>query len=186
LCFAGGRKLPFGASPQDVWGLLGRPDGIHQKQVDPMVIHSASDPRPRTALCGDYFYNYFSRGLDILFDGQNHRIKKFVLHTNFPGHTDFNCYIKCNFFIHCPLSGTNEDSHVGLNGDAPQPVITGFTKFSQVQEILGEGGRAAIQTQGSVSNPFGPTFVYGYRNIALEVMKNGHLATVTLFQTNPL
>ena len=35
-----------------------------------MVIHSASDPRPRTALCGDYFYNYFSRGIDILFDGQ--------------------------------------------------------------------------------------------------------------------
>ncbi|CAM6102563.1 unnamed protein product [Calypogeia fissa] len=185
LCFTGGRKLPFGASPQDVWGLLGRPDGIHQKQVDPMVIHSASDPRPRTALCGDYFYNYFSRGLDILFDGQHHRIKKFVLHTNFPGHTDFNCYIKCNFFIHVPPAETSEDVHVGLNGDAPQPVITAFTKFAEVQEILGDGGRAAIQTQGSVSNPFGPTFVYGYRNIALEVMKNGYLATVTLFQTNP-
>ena len=38
-----------------------------------------------------------------------------------------------------------------------------------LQDILGDGGRAAIQTQGSVSNPFGPTFVYGYRNIALEV-----------------
>ena len=35
-----------------------------------MVIHSGSDPRPRTTLCGDYFYNYFTRGLDILFDGQ--------------------------------------------------------------------------------------------------------------------
>lgn len=35
-----------------------------------MVIHSALDPRPRTTLCGDYFYNYFTRGLDILFDGQ--------------------------------------------------------------------------------------------------------------------
>lgn len=39
-----------------------------------MVIHSASDPRPRTTLCGDYFYNYFTRGLDILFDGQVFRI----------------------------------------------------------------------------------------------------------------
>jgi len=39
-------------------------------QVDQMVIHSALDPRPRTTLCGDYFYNYFTRGLDILFDGQ--------------------------------------------------------------------------------------------------------------------
>lgn len=39
-------------------------------QVDQMVIHSASDPRPRSTLCGDYFYNYYTRGLDILFDGQ--------------------------------------------------------------------------------------------------------------------
>jgi hypothetical protein len=100
-------------------------------QVDQMVIHSASDPCPRTTLCGDYFYNYFTRGLDILFDGQvfislcskgylsmtlfkhlcawkcgdnlfffqTHRIKKFVLHTNYPGHADFNSYIKCNFVI---------------------------------------------------------------------------------------
>lgn len=39
-------------------------------QVDQMVIHSASDPRPRTTICGDYFYNYFTCGIDILFDGQ--------------------------------------------------------------------------------------------------------------------
>ena len=93
-----------------------------------MVIHSGSDPRPRTTLCGDYFYNYFTRGLDILFDGQvitffffcsqvlyhpfsgtnfliavshlqTHKVKKFVLHTNYPGHADFNSYIKCNFVI---------------------------------------------------------------------------------------
>eukprot|EP00249_Psilotum_nudum_P003120 c16442_g1_i1 orf=280-1410(+) len=155
----GGQHLPFGASPQ----------------VDPMVIHSASDTKPRTTLCGDYFYNYFARGLDILFDGQTHKIKKFVLHTNFPGHRDFNCYIKCNFIIHCPSyeRGEGQSSHH----------ITVDTKWDQVKELLGDGSRAAIQTQGSVSNPFGPTFVYGYRNIALEVMKNGHIATVTLFQS---
>lgn len=115
-------------------------------QVDQMVIHSASDPRPRTTLCGDYFYNYFTRGLDILFDGQacsplswkcvvrmleyinyhlfvdsfngpdiiiltlesywitvlvlqTHKIKKFVLHTNYPGHVNFNSYMKCNFIV---------------------------------------------------------------------------------------
>ncbi|KAE9446010.1 hypothetical protein C3L33_22048, partial [Rhododendron williamsianum] len=90
---------------EDVWTELGRPCGIHQKQVDQMVIHSASDPWPQTTLCGDYFYNYFSRGLDILFDGQ---------------------------------------------------------------EILGDCGRAAIQTKGSASNPFGSTFVYGYQNVAFE------------------
>ncbi|KAJ0041180.1 hypothetical protein Pint_28407 [Pistacia integerrima] len=52
-----------------------------------------------------------------------------------------------------------------------------------LQEILGDCGRAAIQTQGSTNNPFGSTFVYGYQNIAFEVMKNGYIATVTLFQS---
>ncbi|XP_073012139.1 PHAF1 protein At3g51130 [Typha latifolia] len=174
----GGQHIPFGASPQDVWTELGRPCGIHQKQVDQMVIHSASDPRPRTTLCADYFYNYFSRGLDILFDGQTHKIKKFVLHTNFPGHSDFNSYMKCNFVIYDgEMEGTDEP------GSAPKSCITPSTKWEQVKEILGDGGRAAIQTQGSMNNPFGSTFVYGYQNVAFEVMKNGYIATVTLFQS---
>jgi len=174
----GGQHLPFGASPQDVWSELGRPCEIHQKQVDQMVIHNASDTSPRTTLCGDYFYNYFTRGLDILFDSQTHKIKKFVLHTNFPGHADFNSYIKCNFVIHCPRSDTEEDE-----ANTYEKCITPNTKWDQVQGLLGDGGRAAIQTQGSTTNPFGSTRVYGYQNIAFEVMKNDHIATVTLFQS---
>ncbi|URE26046.1 Dihydrouridine synthase (Dus) [Musa troglodytarum] len=174
----GGQHIPFGASPQDVWTELGRPCGIHQKQVDQMVIHSASDPRPRTTLCGDYFYNYFSRGLDILFDGQTHKIKKFVLHTNFPGHSDFNTYMKCNFVIY-----DSDDEGTFQPGNTSKNCITPSTKWEQVKEILGDGGRAAIQTQGSMTNPFGSTFVYGYQNVAFEVMKNGYIATVTLFQS---
>jgi hypothetical protein len=175
----GGQHIPFGASPQDVWTELGRPCGIHQKQVDQMVIHSASDPRPRTTLCGDYFYNYFSRGLDILFDGQTHKIKKFVLHTNFPGHADFNSYMKCNFSIYSADFGGSFHREVNPS----KHCITPSTKWEQVKEILGDCGRAAIQTKGSASNPFGPTFVYGYQNVAFEVMKNGYIATVTLFQS---
>ncbi|KAH7300618.1 hypothetical protein KP509_24G071700 [Ceratopteris richardii] len=177
LSFAtGGQTLTFGLSPQDVWTELGRPCGIQKKQVDPMVIHSASGSKQRTTICGDYFYNYFTRGIDILFDGQTNRIKKFVLHTNFPGHTDFNSYIKCNFIIDCRPSDEHIKSKYSIRPE---------TKWNQVKEFLGDGGRAAIQTQGSVSNPFGPTFVYSYRDIALEVMKNGHIATVTLFQSTP-
>ncbi|KAI3502852.1 hypothetical protein L1887_31208 [Cichorium endivia] len=175
----GGQHIPFGASPQDVWTELGRPDGIHQKQVDQMVIHSASDPRPKTTLCGDYFYNYFARGFDILFDGQTHKIKKFVLHTNYPGHADFNSYIKCNFVIHA----TDFDGAFHQDINSSKSRITPATKWDQVKEILGDCGRAAIQTQGSTSNPFGSTFVYGYQNVAFEVMKNGYIATVTLFQS---
>ncbi|XP_043707922.1 PHAF1 protein At3g51130-like isoform X2 [Telopea speciosissima] len=163
---------------KDVWTEFGHPCGIHQKQVDQMVIHSASDLHPRTTLCGDYFYNYFTRGLDILFDGQTHKIKKFVLHTNFPGHADFNSYIKCNFVIYSSDVGGHFEE-----GNAPKTCITPSTKWEQVKEFLGDCGRAAIQTQGSTNNPFGSTFVYGYQNVAFEVMKNGYIATVTLFQS---
>jgi hypothetical protein len=105
----GGRHLLVGASPQDVWSELGRPCEIHQKQVDQTVIDNASDTSPRTTLWGDYFYNSFTREIDILFDPQAYRIKKFVLHTNFLSHADFNSYIKCNFVIHCPRPNTVMD-----------------------------------------------------------------------------
>ncbi|GFQ06614.1 upf0183 protein at3g51130 [Phtheirospermum japonicum] len=159
----GAQHIPFGASPQ----------------VDQMVIHSASDPRPRTTLCGDYFYNYFTRGLDILFDGQTHKIKKFVLHTNYPGHPDFNSYMKCNFVILTSDFGGSLHDNVNTSKCA----ITPSTKWEQVKEIIGDCGQPAIQTQGYTSNPFGSTFVYGYPNVAFEVMKNGYIATVTLFQS---
>ena len=66
-------------------------------------------------------------------------------------------------------------THQKTNQQQPQALVlecymyNNFTFTIVLQGILGDGGRAAIQTQGSVSNPFGPTFVYGYRNIALEV-----------------
>ncbi|GBG83063.1 hypothetical protein CBR_g36680 [Chara braunii] len=174
----------------DVWSDLGRPDGIYPKQVDTMLIHVTSDPRPRTALCGDYFFNYFTRGVDILFDGRTHRIKKFVLHSNYPGHPDFNMYIKCNFSIDCPAGmAVRRNDHrlteaTRSSADGSRR-ITVDTKWEEIQSILGDGGRAAIQTRGSIDNPFGPTRVYGYRNVVFEVMKNGHIATVTLFQATP-
>ena len=42
------------------------------------------------------------RGLDILFSGGSHRVRKFVLHTNVPGHPDFSVYAKCNFVLVFP------------------------------------------------------------------------------------
>ena len=46
----------------------------------------------------------------------------------------------------------------------------------EVKEWLGDGGRPAIQTRGSGTNPFGPSFVYGYRDIAFEVGLHERLA----------
>lgn len=58
---------------------------------------------------------------------------------------------------------------VSLSIPANDAVLKKCNRFNILQEILGDCGRAAIQTQGSTSNPFRSTFVYGYPNVAFEV-----------------
>ena len=76
-----------------------------------MKIHSPNAHRKASLLKSDYFYNYFTFGMvrsyrasslfppnntdiicfqDILFDAKHNKVKKFILHTNFPGHYNFN------------------------------------------------------------------------------------------------
>jgi hypothetical protein len=45
----------------------------------------SADPSDGEAHLSDYFYNFPSSGLDVLFDGATHTVKKIVLHANFPG-----------------------------------------------------------------------------------------------------
>ena len=82
---------------------------VFYKSEDKMKIHSPNAHRRSAALRSDYFYNYFTMGMvgqtiiinfggnsivgqfqDILFDAKNNKVKKFILHTNFPGHYNFN------------------------------------------------------------------------------------------------
>ena len=37
-----------------------------------------------------YIWNYFPMGVDVIFSGRTHTVKKMVLNTNIPGHPDFN------------------------------------------------------------------------------------------------
>lgn len=127
--------LRFGCSPQDAWLVLGAPEGRADAN-DAMLIHAAS--RGPASAPGDYFLNYFSLGIDVLFCAearshipppagrnphtfsrcsrvnrgsmraskqprppppQTHTAKKFVLHTNTPGHAEFGVYAKCGFAL---------------------------------------------------------------------------------------
>ena len=63
-----------------------------------------------------------------------------------------------------------------------RPSITADSTWEEISAILGDAGRATIHSRGFASNPFGPTLVYGYRGVAFEALKNGHLAGLTLFQ----
>jgi len=166
-------SLDFNSTTQDVLSILGAPSRVFFKEEDKMKIHTTSY---EGLGCADYFYNYFSIGLDILFDIHTHVVKKLILHTNFPTHYEFNQYVKCNFKIYPPENGKEEEKEKAS-------VITPNTKWTEVQKILGPCGKPVVNNRGSNTNPFGATLFYGYKDIVFEVMKNDHIASVCLFSS---
>lgn len=105
--------LSFGNTPQDVLTVLGSPQHISYKKSNPLSIHERLHIRDKTEVRDfqyDYFYNYFDIGLDILFDASAHCIKKFVVHTNFPTHPNFNLYQKCVFTIIPPAAPKEKEA----------------------------------------------------------------------------
>lgn len=115
-------QLLLGCGPQDVISLLGPPDMQHAKRENKLRIHSEGTLPP--AATQDYFYNYFTLGLDILFDGCDDSVLKFVVHSNFPTHEAFNQYAKCNWSIR------------GAGGE----VVTADARWSHVHLALGITG----------------------------------------------
>eukprot|EP00727_Mastigamoeba_balamuthi_P010109 m51a1_g5720 hypothetical protein (402) ;mRNA; f:1105486-1107125 len=166
-------SISFGASVQDVLSYLGQPGEVFYKEDDKLRIHST--PSPSEGGRGDYFYNYYSLGIDLLFDRSSHAVKKFVLHCNFPNHHDFNMYAKCNFAINVVRT---------VDGDEVSSWISPDTKWPQVQNALGTTGKPLVNNKGSYESPFGPTYFYGYRDVIFEVLPNGHIASVCLFKVD--
>ncbi|KAL0030389.1 hypothetical protein WJX79_000798 [Trebouxia sp. C0005] len=74
------QQLSFGDSPQDAWSTLGAPNATFSKQTPGLPQQGSANIRGAQqqvpASPADYFYNYFDRGLDVLFCGTTHRIKK--------------------------------------------------------------------------------------------------------------
>jgi len=91
----------FTSSPQDVLSQLGDPAEIFLTDTDLLGIHGdlRYQGNSEEANAPDYIYNYFDLGLDILFSGVSHTIKKFILHTNLATHPHFDQYNQCNYRI---------------------------------------------------------------------------------------
>lgn len=96
------RDVWFGDSVQDVVSSLGAPNRVFFKSEDKMKIHSPSAHRRVQTKRSDFFYNYYTLGLDVLFDARTQRCKKMILHTNYPGHYNFNMYHRCEFQLQLP------------------------------------------------------------------------------------
>ncbi|XP_038523465.1 UPF0183 protein C16orf70 homolog isoform X1 [Canis lupus familiaris] len=171
------RSVYFGDSCQDVLSVLGSPHKVFYKSEDKMKIHSPSPHKQVPSKCNDYFFNYFTLGVDILFDANTHKVKKFVLHTNYPGHYNFNIYHRCEFKI--PLAIKKE------NADGQTETCTTYSKWDNIQELLGHPVEKPVVLHRSSSpnntNPFGSTFCFGLQRMIFEVMQNNHIASVTLY-----
>lgn len=174
------RNVMFGDSCQDVLSSLGSPCKVFYKAEDKMRIHSPSPHKLAQSKSSDYFFNYFTLGIDILFDAYSHLVKKFILHTNFPGHYNFNMYQRCEFKV-----GIHRDSKDSDLDDGTPFVLTSCTKWDSVQDYLGKPVEAPVVLNRSSStnttNPFGSTFCYNLQHMIFEVMANNHLASVTLY-----
>ena len=167
----------FGNSCQDVLSMLSSPHKVFYKSEDKMKIHSPSPDKQVPSKCNDYFLNYFSLGVDILFDANILKVKNFVLHANYPGHYNFNIYHHCEFKI--PLTVKRE------NTDGQTETCMTYSKGGNIQELLGHPVEKPVALHRSSSpdntNPFGSTFCFGLQWVIFEVMQNDHFASVITY-----
>ncbi|XP_046474279.1 PHAF1 protein CG7083 isoform X1 [Neodiprion pinetum] len=181
------KEVWFGDSCEDVLSALGAPSRVFFKAEDKMRIHSPHAHKRDKTRRSDFFYNYFTLGLDVLFDAKTQWVKKFVLHTNYPGHYNFNMYHRCEFTLNLPPETIGASDSGKLIDVSPSPVtITAYTKWDRVSEQLKASARPVVLNRASstnTTNPFGCTFCYGVRDVIVEVMANQHIASVTLYET---
>nr|CAG4641727.1 EOG090X06XP [Eurycercus lamellatus] len=180
-------ELNFGASAEDVLTLLGTPSRVFYKDEDKMRIHSPQAHRRAPTPFSDYFYNYFTLGMDALFDGKYHRLKKLILHTNYPGHYNFNMYHRCNFTLQLPVKPSSTDTSKLVDLSPNFITVNAYSSWDEVCEKVRPSSRPIVLHRSSstnTTNPFGSTFCYGVEDIIFEVMPNNLIASVTLYASD--
>lgn len=177
------REVIFGDSCQDVASNLGAPSRVFFKSEDKMKIHSPSAHRRVQSKRSDFFFNYFTLGIDVLFDARTQRAKKIILHTNYPGHYNFNMYHRCEFNLQLAPDKVTEDIPL----DSPVN-ISAYSKWDTISSRLAPAERPVVLHRAgstNTANVFGSTFCYGYQDIIFEVMPNNYIASVTLYHPAP-
>ncbi|XP_072948071.1 PHAF1 protein CG7083 [Epargyreus clarus] len=162
-------------------GVPETPRSLYYEADDKMRIHRPT-ARRRPPPASDYFFNYFTLGLDVLFDARTHQVKKFVLHTNYPGHYNFNMYHRCEFELTVQPDKCESNALVESRGAVQ---ITAYSRWEGVSRALRVAERPVVLNRASstnTTNPFGSTFCYGYQDIIFEVMSNNYIASITLYQ----
>lgn len=167
-------QIMFNDTCQDVMSVIGTPNNVYYKseELDKLGINDNCVSLSNLSQYNDYFYNYITLGLDVLFNSDTNRVVKFILHSNFPCHYNFNSYFMCNFEIPITIPETNQTF-----------IVTPMTTLQNLQETLNLKLQPAILHRSSSTNsvnPFGPTFFYLHEDMIFEIMTNGYIASVIL------
>ncbi|CAG9312861.1 unnamed protein product [Blepharisma stoltei] len=141
-------ELAWGSFPETVIEILGPPDELFYKQS-------------QNVQSNDYFYNYFSEGFDLMFDGNSNQLKKAILYTNMPDYYLFNEYDRCNFKLF-----VNEH------------LVNPLTKWDEIIEIF-EGHP---KDEGNRRYPYGfePTRYFSFKGVLFEVSNSGYIGSITI------
>lgn len=112
-------------------------------------------------------------------------MKKFVLHTNYPGHYNFNMYHRCEFslVLRAEKPATNQPL-VALNDSSATLEVSAYSRWDELCQQLKPSERPVVLNRASstnTTNPFGSTFCYGYQDIIFEVMPNNFIASVSMY-----
>lgn len=180
------KDVLLGHTCQDVATVLGAPSRVFYKSEDKMKIHSPNAHLRVMSRRSDYFFNYFTLGLDVLFDARTHAVKKFVLHTNYPGHYNFNMYHRCEFSLNLQSERqlTGADTKLVDVGQCGTVEVSAYSKWDELCRQLKPSERPVVLNRASstnTTNPFGSTFCYGYQDIIFEVMPNNFIASLSVY-----
>jgi len=189
------RNVGFGDSEESVICALGSPSKIYFKSDDKMLIQKGTNSQNLRSSQDkpDFFFNYFTLGLDILFDFDTRRVIKFVLHTNIPGHFDFGIYNRAKFSIIAEFQ-PGKIQPIEPFASSTSIVVKTESKLEQLRDIFindaNEDGEIACKpvilnkSTFDGENPFGSSFCYGTDQMIVEVMDNSHIASVTIIKPN--
>ena len=96
------KRVLFNDSIQGVLTQLGAPDDIYYRAFDNADVFypvSRAKGMHQHQYRVDLFFNYSHLGLDVLFDSDTLRVRKFILHASPPRSGEFGSYSRCHFRI---------------------------------------------------------------------------------------
>ena len=126
-------------------------EGIsHRRHSFPNRLFICSNSR----VASEYFYNYFSYGLSLLFSpSQTHTLQKILLHANLPASHCFHRFSRIQWIL-SPTGATNGASR---KGDANQEVLTSEMNFDEIktaiEKVSEPSGRPMIVNRGGQGSP---------------------------------